>query len=151
MAQGLSLSSVVHVFPCPNCKQTINTSMQTCTFCSTPIDHNAAESSADVFAQVNQACSDASYLKILVGAAPTLYLAALFIPFIGFAAILGFRFLELAIPFLTVRWWIKFGSLKTDDSDFVRARRIVWWTSIGSGVFLVLAVILSIVFRRLVP
>ena len=150
MAQGLSLSSEIRVFPCPNCKETINTSMQTCTFCSALIDHNAAAASAEVFAQVNQACSDASYLKILAGSALTFFLAE-FIPFLGLVSTLGFRFLEVAIPVMSIRWWVKFGSLRTDDPDFASARRIAMWTGIGSGLFLMMVVVLSIVFRRLVP
>ena len=65
MSDGLGLSARVGVFPCPNCQETINTSMQVCSFCSAPIDPAAAAASAEAFARVNQACSDASYLKIM--------------------------------------------------------------------------------------
>src|ERR1035438_3480440 len=150
MATNLSLSSKVEVFPCPNCRQTINTSMHTCPFCSAAIDRTAADASAEVLAQVNQACSDASYLKIMAGSALTFFLVQ-FIPFLGLVGALGFRFVEVALPFMSIRWWIRFGSLKTDDPDSARARRIAKWTAVGSILFLTLVIILSIIFRRLIP
>jgi predicted RNA-binding Zn-ribbon protein involved in translation (DUF1610 family) len=42
MSTRFSLSSGIQVFPCPNCRETINTSMAACTFCGTPIDRSAA-------------------------------------------------------------------------------------------------------------
>jgi hypothetical protein len=62
MAGPLSLSSRVEVFPCPNCHETINTSVKECPFCLTPIDHGAADASAAATSRISQACSDASYL-----------------------------------------------------------------------------------------
>ncbi len=38
MAGPLSLSSTVEVFSCPNCFETINTSIRKCPYCSSPID-----------------------------------------------------------------------------------------------------------------
>jgi hypothetical protein len=67
MAGTLSLSSTVQVFPCPNCSETINTSVQQCPFCSAPIDRATAEQSAAATSRISQACSDASYLKIMLG------------------------------------------------------------------------------------
>jgi hypothetical protein len=122
MAQGLSLSSAVNVFPCPNCKETINTSMQQCSFCSAPIDHAAAEQSAAATSRISSACSDASYLKIMAWSLLTFFVLFLF-PFLGLAGIVGFWFLRIAIPVMCIRWWIKYGSVKTDDPDFSRARR----------------------------
>ena len=54
MAGTFNLSSV-QVFPCPNCKETINTSMQQCQFCGTSIDHAAAEQSAAATSRVSAA------------------------------------------------------------------------------------------------
>jgi hypothetical protein len=122
MAGSLSLSSAVQVFPCPNCHETINTSMQECPFCSTSIDHAAAEQSAAATSKISQACSDASYLKVMAWALLTFFLV-MFIPFLGLAGIVGLWFLRIAIPVMVVRWWIKFRSIKTDDPDFARAKR----------------------------
>jgi hypothetical protein len=139
MAVGLSLSSTVRVLPCPNCKETINTSMRQCPFCSSPIDTAAAEVSAEAFGQVNQACSDASYLKIMTGCALAFFLLR-FVPFLGLAGIAGFFFLEIAIPVMTIRWWIKFGPTKSDDPEFARAKRIAMLVGIGTALFFVLLV-----------
>jgi len=137
MAQSLSLSSRVEVFPCPNCRQTINTSMHACSFCSVPIDHAAATASAEVFAEVNQACSDASYLKIMAGAAPA-FLVARLLPIISLAGFCGFWFLLYATPVMTGRWFFKFGAISTDDPEFARARSTATDIGIGSAVILLL-------------
>jgi len=123
MASGLSLSSAVEVFPCPHCGETINTSHSSCPFCGTTIDHADALISAAETSKISQACSDASYLKIMAGG----LLAAigfLFLPFIGLAGVVGLWFLRFAIPVMVIRWWIKFGSIKSADPDFAKARKI---------------------------
>lgn len=127
MTNSLSIASdldKVKVFQCPNCKQTIDTSAQQCRFCSAIIDPTSAAIAAQAMASVSQACNDASYIRI---AAITMvaFLGVMFIPFFGLLGVCGYYFLTLAIPVLTIRWWIKFGSIKTDDSDFPRARRTV--------------------------
>jgi hypothetical protein len=133
---GLSLFSRVGVFPCPNCKETINTSMQACSFCSAPIDPAAAAAAAAQFARVNQACSDASYLKIMAGSSFTFLFLRLF-PFLGLLGTIGFWFLELAIPLMTIHWWLKFGAIRIDDPGFARARRTALVVGLGVGLFLI--------------
>jgi hypothetical protein len=137
MSDGLGLSSRIGVFPCPNCKETINTSMQVCSFCSAPIDPAAAAASAEAFARVNQACSDASYLKIMAGSAFTFYLLR-FVPVLNLMGIVALWFLEAAIPLMTIRWWAKFGDLRIDDPGFARARRTALHVGVGVAVFLFL-------------
>jgi hypothetical protein len=34
---------------------------------------------------------------------------------------LGFTFLEFAIPFMCIRWWVKYGRIQTTDPDFANA------------------------------
>ena len=46
----------------------------------------------------------------------------MFIPFLGLLGIVGYYFLLVAVPFLAIRWWVKFGRIQADDSDFRRAR-----------------------------
>jgi hypothetical protein len=116
--------------PCPNCKETINTSMQQCPFCSVAVDHE----SAAAFGKVNQACSDASYLKIMAGSALTFFLLR-FVPILGTIGVMGFLFLEFAIPVMTIRWWIKFGKIKTDDLEFARAKQTAMFVGIGATIF----------------
>jgi hypothetical protein len=122
MAGSLSLSSSVSVFPCPNCRETINTSMRQCSFCSTPIDQASAEASAAETSRISQACSDASYLKIMAWTLLS-FLALYLFPFLGLAGMVGYTFLVFAIPFMVIRWWVKFGSIKTGDPDFRTAKR----------------------------
>jgi len=124
MAGTLSLSSAVHVFPCPNCQETINTSVRECPFCSAPIDHIAAEQSAATTSKISQACSDASYLKIMLGILLP-FGVMIFFPFLGLAGLVGFVFIKYAVPVMTIRWWVKYGRLKTTDSDFRSARGTV--------------------------
>jgi hypothetical protein len=135
MAEGFSLSSAVQVFPCPNCNKTINTSMQQCTFCSTPIDHTAAEASADATARISQACSDASYLKIMLSILIP-FGAIIFFPFLGLAGLVGFVFIKYALPVMIIRWWIKYGRIKATDSDYRSARKTAMLVSVVS--FLIL-------------
>jgi hypothetical protein len=143
MAGTLSLSSTVQVFPCPNCKETINTSMLECPFCSTPIDRAAAEDSAAATSRISQACSDASYLKVMAWSLLTFFFL-MFIPFVSLAGVAGIWFLRIAIPVMVVRWWIKFGSIKTDDPDYSRAKR----AAIVVGIVAVLALVSAIPMHR---
>jgi hypothetical protein len=135
MTEGLSLSSEVRVFPCPNCRQTINTSMQKCAFCSMPIDRAVARASAAATSRISRACNDASYLKIMAGCA-LIFFFLRFVPLITPVGFMGFLFLEFAIPVMTVRWWIKYGRIQTDDPDFSDARLNA--TYVAGGVFLFL-------------
>lgn len=132
MAGSLGLSSAIHVFTCPNCKETINTSDTQCPFCSTCIDHDEAEAAAELMAKINQACSDGSYLKIMAGMLLTFFLLR-YVPFLGLIGSAGFYFLLVAVPIMAIRWWIKFGSIRTRDSGFRTARFAV----IASGTFAV--------------
>lgn len=115
-------------FPCPNCKEMINTEMTVCRFCKSPIDPKVAENIANIQDQVNQACNDAGYLKILSGAfllpgflVFRLRLIGVLVFIIGFAVFL----------YLLIRWQIRYGSLVTEDADFkvaVRWKNIAWVT-----------------------
>ncbi len=128
---GLSLSSRVEVFPCPNCRETINTSLLQCTFCGVPVDHAAALVSATETSNVSQACSDASYLKIMAWAFLTCF-GLVFVPFIGLAGAVGLWSLRIALPVMAIRWWIKFGKIKTNEIDFFRAKQAAVIVSIVS-------------------
>jgi len=132
MAGSLGLSAAVRVFTCPHCKETINTSESQCPFCATCIDHDEAEAAAASMARINQACSDGSYLKIMAGMLLTFFLLR-YVPLLGLIGTVGFYFLLIAVPVMAVRWWIKFGSIRTSDSGFRTAR----FTVIVAGIFAV--------------
>ena len=124
MSPSLGLSGTVAVFPCPTCQETINTSMQQCPFCGTAIDHAVAGASATETSKISRACSDASYLKIMLGILIP-FGALVFFPFLGLAGLVGFVFIKYAIPVMAIRWWIKYGRMKSQDLDLRKARKTV--------------------------
>jgi hypothetical protein len=148
MAASLSLGSTVAVLPCPACKQTINTSMQTCPFCSAAIDPATASASAEAFARVNQACSDAGYLKVMAGAIGGCFLIGL-LPLVGFLGNLGFWILAVATPAMVIRWFVKFGDIKSTDPDFVSARHSAIAVGIIAATVLLLLVGLFLMLHLL--
>jgi hypothetical protein len=124
MGNSLSLtssSSSAGIFECPVCRQTIDASSTQCRFCSTVIDPAVAEAATEKMARVNQACSDASFLRTMA-VAFLAFIGAMFIPFMGLLGLAGYWFLMFAVPFMTIRWWVKFHAIRADDSDFKRAR-----------------------------
>ncbi len=124
MYESMNITTQARVFLCPNCKETIDTSAQQCRFCHAAIDAQAAEAAAEVMAKVNQACSDASYLKVMAVAVLVAF-ALSFAPIVGFLGYWGLIFLLFAVPVMLVRWWVKFRSVQTNESDFSRARGTV--------------------------
>jgi hypothetical protein len=139
MSSGLNLTSAVHVFPCLSCRETINTSVRQCPFCASPVDPAAAEAAAATMSRINQACSDASYLRIMAGVAGT-FLVLLFIPFLTLIGLVGFTFLEFAIPVMSTRWWVKFGKIKTVDVGFRKAKTTAILVTAGAALFWVLRI-----------
>ncbi|HET7113460.1 MAG TPA: hypothetical protein VFI57_07440 [Pyrinomonadaceae bacterium] len=99
----------------------INDSMTQCRFCSTPVDPAVAAMIADRQEKTNQACSDASYLKI-AAVAMMVFLGLSMIPFIPIVY-WGFVITFVVVLVLLILWQVRFGSLVTNDSDYQRARR----------------------------
>ena len=114
--------SQLQTFPCPNCNEIINDSMQTCRFCAKPIDQQAASAAAEIQGRVNRACSDASFLRT-AAAAMFVLLALSVIPFISFVTYLGFIITFFVVLVSLIMWQIRFGSIQTRDVDYQRARR----------------------------
>jgi hypothetical protein len=112
--------------------------MRECPFCSAPIDRDAAELSAAATSRISQACSDASYLRIMLGILIP-FGVTVFFPFLGLVCMVGFVFIKYALPVMIVRWWIKYGRIKTADPDFRNARKTAIWVSAVS--FLVLVIV----------
>jgi hypothetical protein len=126
------------IFQCPTCKETINTSVTQCPYCSVAIDPRAADGAADLMGKVNQACSDASYLRIMAGTMVVFFFLS-FLPLVGFVATFGHWFLLLAVPTMTIRWWVKFGAIQSDDPDLRRARGAI---KVAVGIWAVFVIIL---------
>jgi hypothetical protein len=135
---SLLQGSGVRVFECPNCRQTINTSLTQCPYCSAPVDAQAAEAAAEVTSKVSQACSDASYVRILAGSLIGFWLLA-FVPFMGLVGLVGYYVLLVLVPVLAIRWWVRFSSLRSEDPDYRRAKRNV-------GIALVIWVVFLLIF-----
>src|SRR6267142_622108 len=76
-------------FPCPNCGEIINDAMQTCRFCSAPVDPHAASAAAELQSRVNRACSDGSFLRT-AAAAMFVLLALSVVPSISLITYLGY-------------------------------------------------------------
>jgi hypothetical protein len=119
---SITAGEQTRIFQCPNCKETINTSAAKCPYCYSPIDAGAAEVAANLMHQVNGACSDASYLRIMAGTLVVAFFVSL-VPIISGVGNVAYWFLVIAV--MAARWWTKYGSLKSDDADLPRARRAV--------------------------
>jgi hypothetical protein len=137
-------SEDLDVCDCPKCGQTIDASADVCRFCGAKINHDAAQKAAHLLASVDQACSDASYLRstvvivliLLGGVVFALLRQPRFFVLFGFEnTLLGFCVLVLLVsspfPLWTLRWWRKYASLTSDDEDFQNARKVT--KSIGTG------------------
>jgi hypothetical protein len=88
------------------------------------VDREAAQKAALLMAKINQACSDASYMKSTALALPVFFLLR-FAPIISMLGIIGFIGLLIGIPVWALRWALKFGAITSDDADFIRARKTV--------------------------
>jgi hypothetical protein len=102
------------VFTCPACGETIALGCDRCRFCSIVIDQKAAEKAADLMDRINAACSEAEEIRALMGKDPSML-------DIGPVRNRG-RFELYLVPFLLIRWWIRFGTLKAEDEDLNQAR-----------------------------
>lgn len=110
--------------------------MPKCPFCSAPVDAVAANAAADLMSKVNQGCSDASYLRIMAGLMGVFFVLSL-IPFVSWVGSAGYWFMFLAVPFMAVRWWVKFGKIKTGDTGFASAKKSAM---AAVGIWLLLAI-----------
>lgn len=125
------------IFQCLNCKEYINDAMSVCRFCGYAIDSAAAQAAADARDRINRACNDGNYLQIMARTTVIVYFLS-WIPLIGMAGSYGFFFLMIGVPVMTVRWWVKYGNIQTDDSDYQRARgRVVISAAIWGGMVIV--------------
>jgi hypothetical protein len=144
MSDGFTVGAAMGeptIFECPNCKETIDAKAENCRFCGAKVDRDAALMAAAVLSRVNQACSDASYMKSTAFALPVFFVLR-FVPFLSGLGSLGFTVLLVVIPLWALRWWFKYRKIETDDADFCRARRSVLVTGIVVSCLLVIFVLL---------
>jgi hypothetical protein len=137
-------------FPCPNCNEIINDTMERCRYCSAPVDRQAASAAADIQSKVNRACSDASFLRT-AAAAMFVLLGLSLLPFISLITYLGSIITFVVVLVMVIRWQIKFGSLQTGDPDYKRAKRLknvsllLWFVAIP--VFLIREIVGAVISR----
>ncbi len=58
------------------------------------------------------------------------FFGLMFVPLLNLLGVAGLWFLRFAIPFMVIRWWIRFGKIRTADVDFRRAKQSVIVVSI---------------------
>jgi hypothetical protein len=88
-------------------------------------------------AKVNQACSDASFLKTAGGAILVAF-AFRFVPFVSGLGAVAFLCLLFAVPAMAIRWWVKFSRIVSSESDFRRAKKVVAVVGIAASLALIL-------------
>ena len=98
--------------------------MTECRYCGQVIDAQSAQALADVQDRIHQACSDASYFRIAVGAMTVFYFVG-WLPFFGAMGDAAFYFLLVAIPIMCIRWFVRVRNVHTDDPDFKKAKSIM--------------------------
>jgi hypothetical protein len=96
--------------------------MDKCRFCSSPVDHAAAEAAADIQDKANQAYNDASVIRNMA-AVMWMFFLVRFIPFVGIVGWIGMFAMLGAVPVKLILWWLKFGRIKTTDPDYKRAKK----------------------------
>ena len=124
--------------------------MQTCRFCSAPVDPQAASAAAELQSRVNRACSNASFLRT-AAAAVFVLLALSLVPFISLLTYFGFIVTFFVVLVLIIRWQVNFGRLQTSDVDYQRAKHlrnlaIVLWV-VAIPLFVVRDVLVTIIAR----
>ena len=124
-------------FRCPNCNEMINDSMTQCRYCNVPVDPAVAQLIAERQEKANQSYSDASYLRTAV-VAMYVFMGLSYIPYVPLVG-WGFLVTFIIVLVLLIRWQVKFGSLVTNDADYLKARRswrlslVLWLAAIVLG------------------
>jgi hypothetical protein len=132
------------VFDCPKCKQTIDASATSCRFCGAPVDRDIALKSAALLAKVNQAISEANYMRTVALSLPVFYVLHL-IPFANMLGELGFLIVTVVVPIWGVIWWIRYNAIEYEDAEFKKSRRAVLRTTIVIAAVFLISVVLSFI------
>jgi hypothetical protein len=96
----LSLSTDQHLrmFRCSNCEGALKATDQFCPLCLTPFDHSA-EASGELACKIDQASREAREMARIPGV--------------------------LWASFRALRWWLRFGSLRSNSLELIQAKRSV--------------------------
>ena len=131
-------------FRCPNCNEMINDSMTQCRYCNVPVDPAVAQLIAERQEKANQSYRDASFLRTAV-VAMYVFMGLSYIPYVPLVG-WGFLVTFIVVLVLLIRWQVRFGSLVTNDADYLKARRS-WRLSL---VLWVVAILLGFIVRFLI-
>jgi hypothetical protein len=145
--RGVIMFGQMQTFPCPNCREIINDSMEVCPFCSVPVDKDIAAMMAERQRKVNQACSDASFLKSSAIALYGLLLISL-IPLLGLV-FWGFLVTLVIVLVLLIRWQIRTAGVVTNDPDFASAKRS-WIIALVLWIFAIPFAIILLIFSAVI-
>jgi len=128
--------------------------MSECRFCGTAIDPQAVAAFAQIQERVNWACNDAKFIRN-TAVAMWIFFVLHYVPFIGIFALLANIFTMFFVPIKIVSWHLRFGKIKTTDTDYQRARRdknialLIWLPLPALVVFLFGAIFVAIILRIL--
>jgi Ca2+/Na+ antiporter len=119
----------------------INDSMTQCRYFNVTVDPAVAQLIAERQEKANQSYSDASYLRTAV-VAMYVFMGLSYIPYVPLVG-WGFLVTFIVVLVLLIRWQVKFGSLVTNDADYLKARRS-WRLSL---VLWLMAILLGFIVR----
>src|SRR5436305_4103148 len=118
------LNNSIRTFPCPNCGAIITTGIASCDVCSAPIDAQVAETAAERRGLVLGANGEAS--SLVISARMFLpFFGLSFVPFLGAIGRLGVLVLLVQVPWLSARWYRRYGKLSYPEPELGEARK--WW------------------------
>ena len=118
------LNNSIRTFPCPNCGAILTTGIASCDVCSAPIDAQVAETAAERRELVLRSNGEASSLVISARMILPFFALSL-VPFLSPVGRLGVLVLLVQIPWLSVRWYRRYGKLTFPEPELGEARK--WW------------------------
>ncbi|MFN0112918.1 MAG: hypothetical protein ACKVZH_29000 [Blastocatellia bacterium] len=127
MSEDLSTSQQQNI-QCQNCLEFINASLSNCRYCGAVVGLAAAPVEEAAQAKIASACRDGFLLKVMAWILAVCFIALSFSVF-GQLALVGFLILLAALPLMLIRWWVKYGRLKTEEPDYQTAKREVLMAS----------------------
>ncbi|MEA2203656.1 MAG: hypothetical protein QOE77_432 [Blastocatellia bacterium] len=108
---------------CPNCKRLIEYGSKRCPSCHEEIDEEYALASAMIVIQNTRACSLANTIKTVEPIAVIVFITCLIAAYYGPSLIIVSLITPLMGVSATVSWFVRFGSFKLGDEEFVKAKR----------------------------